>query len=108
MLDAVAPMMPLYMNDAGHAYLDVAIGPETVSAVWDTGAGITVVDASLIARHPALFNEVEPTTGMDGARQTHQTRIYIMGSVEISGVSFEAQNVADADLRAANAPWIDP
>jgi hypothetical protein len=101
--DAVASMMPLYLDDAGHAYLDVVMGTETASAVWDTVAGITVVDTSLIARHPPLFHEVEPTSGTDGAGQTRRTRTYIMGSVRIAGVSFEEQKVAAVDLGATNA-----
>lgn len=100
--------MPLYLDEVGHAYLDVVMGSVTASAVWDTGAGITVVDTSLIAQHPELFDEVEPTRGIDGVGQTQQTPTYIMGPVSIAGVSFEAQKIAAVDLTAANARLARP
>ncbi|MBG6218609.1 hypothetical protein IWX75_003096 [Arthrobacter sp. CAN_A6] len=101
--DTTGATMPLYLDDVGHAYLDVVVESETASAVWDTGAGITVVDTSLIAQHPQMFYQVDPTSGTDGAGQTQQTPTYIMGPVTTAGVSFEAQKVAAVDLSAANA-----
>lgn len=101
--DITGATIPLYLDDVGHAYLDVAMEAGTASAVWDTGAGITVVDTSLIAQHRQMFDKVRPTTGTDGAGQTQQTPTYIMGPVSIAGATFEAQKVAAVDLSAANA-----
>ncbi len=98
-------VMPLYLDEVGHAYLDVVVGSELVSAVWDTGGRITVVDTALLARRPALFEEVEPTVGIDAVGQTQQIPIYLMGPVSIAGVVFEEQKVAVIDLSAANATW---
>ncbi|MHA7144985.1 aspartyl protease family protein [Arthrobacter sp. TmT3-37] len=106
--EATASIMPLYLDEVGHAYLDVEMGSETASAVWDTGAGITVIDISLIAQYPALFNEVAPTIGTDGAGQTQQTSTYIMGPVSIAGALFEAQKIAAVDLSTANATLARP
>lgn len=101
-VDGIA-MMPLYLDEVGHAYLDVCMGDELESAVWDTGAGITIVDTSLVARHPQFFTEVEPTTGTDAAGQTEETPTYLMAPVSIGGVAFEAHKVAAIDLAGANA-----
>jgi hypothetical protein len=101
--DTTGVTTTLYLDDVGHAYLDVVMGSQTLSAVWDTGAGITVVDTSLITQHPQMFNEANPTNGTDGAGQTQQTPTYIMQPVTIAGFSFEAQKVAAVDLSAANA-----
>lgn len=96
-------LMPLYLDDVGHAYIDVIIGGDSMSAVWDTGAGITVVDCTLVERHPDLFEKVAPTDGTDAAGNSQQTLTYRMAPVTIGGVSLAEQKVAAVDLSAANA-----
>jgi predicted aspartyl protease len=103
-----ARVMPLFLGPAGHAYLDVALGGRTAAAVWDTGAGITVVDETFIAQNPESFTETEPTTGMDASGATAETRTYLMSGARIGGEPFAAHKVAAVDLSTANASLANP
>lgn len=107
-MDTAASTMPLYLDEVGHAYVDVLVGSATASGVWDTGAGLTLVDTSLVAQHPRLFDEVAPMSGTDGAGQTHLTPTYFLGLVGIAGIPFEAQRIAAIDLSGANATFERP
>ncbi len=97
-LTQFSKLTPLHLDEVGHAYLEVILEAKPVSAVWDTGAGITIVDAALVERHPRLFEEVAPTVGTDAAGHSQQTATYMMGAVSIGGVAFAEQKVAAIDL----------
>jgi hypothetical protein len=55
----------LRTDDAGHAYLPVDLPGLSTQGVWDTGAGVSVVDAGLVERHHRLFAPGPVSRGTD-------------------------------------------
>jgi hypothetical protein len=98
-----AQLLPLTLGSKSHPYLDVQWETATASAVWDSGAGITVVDAALIARYPALFSSAGQSTGTDATGARQETPMYRMVGPTIGGVRFPALRVAAVDLAPVNA-----
>lgn len=94
---------PLHLDNKGHPYVDVHF-PLGVLAqtVWDSGAGITIVDQGFLSKHSSSFREVEPSTGTDGTGTKVQTPTFIMSNVVIGGLQFAPHRVACVDLAPAN------
>jgi gag-polyprotein putative aspartyl protease len=86
-----------------HPYIMVEFGPHTANAVWDTGAGLTVVDTNFIDQHPALFQPVGQSTGTDSAGAEMETAMFMMAAPRIGGHDFPPQKVASVDLGRINA-----
>jgi hypothetical protein len=74
-----------------------------VSAVWDTGASITVVDEQLVKDHPSSFQRIGDSTGTDANGNAMQTPTYLMTGMIIDGYVFPAHHVAAVDLSQVNA-----
>jgi predicted aspartyl protease len=98
----------LYVGPRGHPYVDVAWDAVTVSACWDTGAGITVVDAGFAKRHSWLFTDGSSSRGTDSTGATRETPTFLMQGPTIGGHRFESHRVAVVDLSAANAASARP
>jgi hypothetical protein len=94
---------PLLLDNKYHPFVDVWLGSVKAAAVWDTGAGMTVVDTALIARHPMHFQEVGQSSGMDSTGTEMETPMYKMAAVTIGDVLFPAQKVAAVDLSFVNS-----
>jgi predicted aspartyl protease len=98
-----AVTLPLHLDDAGHPYVEVGFPGVDAHAVWDTGAGVTVVDAGFLARHRELFHERAPTRGSDATGTEQQTPMHEVVESVIGGVRFAPHTVAAVDLAAVNA-----
>jgi hypothetical protein len=96
-------LLPLTLGSRSHPYLDLRWATATASAVWDSGAGITVVATAFIADHPGLFRRGGQTTGTDATGAQQETTMYRMVGPAIGGVRFPALKVAAVDLAAVNA-----
>ena len=99
----------LILDDRFHPYVEVYCGEHKASAVWDTGAGITVVDIAFIADHPDLFQEAGASTGTDATGLQVETPMFMMAASMIGMTAFPACKVAGVDLSRLNAsisiPW---
>jgi Aspartyl protease len=93
----------LFLDTVFHPYVDVWFGDSKASAVWDTGAGITVVDRGFIERHPAYFLEGGKSTGTDATGFSMQTPMFTMEAVVIGGREFPPHRVAGVDLSQVNS-----
>ncbi len=93
----------LTLSRRGHPFLDVWLGSVAARAVWDTGAGMTVVDSGFIQRHPGLFKPAGQTEGTDSGGASCRTALYEMAAAAIGGVEFPAQRVAGIDLALISA-----
>ena len=80
--------MTLDRGPRGHPLLDLRWPDVTGRAVFDTGAGITVVDTSFVRAHPDLFTHAGQTTGTDSAGEHVTTDLYEMAAVTIGGRAF--------------------
>lgn len=87
----------------------VAWGQTSVTAIWDTGAGATLVDRSWAGRHPDIV-AVRPETGrgidVTGAEVSHHWAT--LAPCRIGDTDFAAQRCAVVDFSALNATLASP
>jgi hypothetical protein len=93
----------LFLDQRAHPYLPVQLGDVTASAVWDSGASMTVVDTNFIARTPGFFPSAGTSVGTDATGAQQETPMYVMAAVTIGGYTFPTQRVAGVDLSHVNA-----
>ena len=71
----------MQLDAKAHPYVPVDFGPVQGSAVWDSGASLTVVDKGFIARHPAFFEPAGESTGTDATGTRVTTPMFTMAAV---------------------------
>lgn len=98
-----ADFQPLLFDAKFHPCLEMQIAGAAAWAVWDSGAGMSVVDLGFVRRHPALFEEDGASNGSDSTGAELQTPVYRMAACRIGGLDFPAQRVAAFDLERVNA-----
>jgi hypothetical protein len=99
----MASLQELRVDRRFHPYIDVAFGTTKANAVWDTGAGITVVDLNFIRDQAACFEEVGRSQGTDATGQSMETTMFIATNMMIAGNVFSPHRVAGVDLAPVNA-----
>lgn len=101
--DDDAAFHDLLMDARFHPYVRVRLGARQAQAVWDTGAGLTIVDLRVIEANPAHFTEAGESSGTDSTGATQQTPMFVMAETMIGGYVFPPQRVAGVDLSHVNA-----
>ena len=103
--DADRPWLSLDRYPAGQPLVEMSVGPVPVpaAAVWDSGAGITLVDAGFQYRHAELFVPAGSATGRDSGGSQAQTPLAVMAASRIADVEFPPCKVAVVDLGHATA-----
>ncbi len=101
-------LLDLFLSATYHPYIPVQFEHGSASAVWDTGAGITVADTNFIQRYPMLFQEIGRSTGTDSTGTAMQTPLFEMTTSMIGGRRFPAQKVAGVDLSRINVTLDTP
>ncbi len=97
------PFHELVVDTKFHPYVTLRFGEITATAVWDTGASITVADMSFINTYPTLFQEVGKSQGTDAIGANMETPLFIMASPMIGRHEFSPHTVAGVDLSHVNA-----
>jgi hypothetical protein len=82
----------------GHILTKMRWAGAAATAMWDTGAGITLFDRQFAAAHPNLFEEVGTAVGTDVTGSQGEFLLARVCGYEIDGTSFEGHVVAIADL----------
>lgn len=93
----------LFLDDGGIPYVDVACGNSTGRAVWDSGAGITLVDLAFLQKNAANFTKMGESTGTDSTGESRETPTYWMKGAKIAGITFRPHVVVGVDLAHVNA-----
>jgi hypothetical protein len=70
----------------------------TATALWDTGAGITLIDRRFADAHAGLFEHVGSATATDIWGSQGDLRLAQVSGYEIDGTEFAGHIVAVADL----------
>ncbi len=83
-------------------YLHFELDGSIVNTVWDTGAGITVVDSGFIARNPAAFEEAGFEVGTDSTGTQQKTPMFLMKAIRIGDTDFHSHRVAAVDFSHVN------
>lgn len=71
-------------------------------AVWDSGAGVTLVDAHFLDHHRDLFTEMGTSPGMDSSGRQMDTPMYRIEPIQIGGHTFAPHLVVAVDLSHIN------
>jgi|GEM_PF-1009577 len=93
----------LFLDSKFHPYVEVEFGAAKANAVWDTGAGITVVDLNFIKKYPTYFQQVGNSTGTDSSGFKMETSMFIMAATTIGNNIFPTHKVAGVDLSQVNS-----
>lgn len=93
----------LLMDARNHPYVEVGFGAIEAKAVWDTGAGITIVDLNFVKKYPTLFEEIGESVGTDSTGAQMETPLFMMAETVIGGQAFPVLKVAGVDLGPVNA-----
>jgi len=97
--DAGVPCKNELILDSGKIpFIDISFKGKTAKAVWDTGAGVTVVDKAFVKANRDLFEDAGTTSGTDSTGTTFETPIYFIKFMEIGGFEFARHRVVPIDL----------
>jgi hypothetical protein len=92
----------LFLGKRFHPYIKVQIGDTLAQAVWDTGAGMTIVDQAFIRQHPTFFEAAGSSTGHDWTGAKSDTQSYRLIGAMIGDHPFPVHPVAEVDLSHVN------
>jgi len=74
-------------------------GDVEATALFDTGASVTVVDAAFAAEHPKLLEPLPPSTGIDAAGNRAETPMARMAACEVGERRFDASLATVVPIR---------
>jgi hypothetical protein len=93
----------LFVGKKYHPYVNIQLGKTQAKAVWDTGAGITVVDLNFINKHPSFFKKIGRSIGTDSTGVKLETPMFTMAKIIIGNNNFLPHKVAGVDLSHVNS-----
>jgi hypothetical protein len=96
------------VDDTSHLYVEASFPSVTANCVWDSGAGMTIVDQAFWSRHRQSFRTVGPRVGMDAAGEQRSLTTYEVSGMLIGGHEFSAHHVAIVNLSAVNETLAQP
>jgi predicted aspartyl protease len=97
------PGQVLARDVGGHLYVDVSCESVAVIGVWDTGAGITVLDEAFADAHADLLCDIGAEVGTDVNGTAVSTPVATLAPCRIGGLEFASSRVAIVNLSSANA-----
>ena len=100
---AAAAGLDLTLGPRGHIYVDLTWPGASALACWDSGAGVSAVDAAFAAAHPELFAPAGTAIGTDSTSAQASTPLLTMAGPVIAGVQFAPSTVAVFDFGPLNA-----
>lgn len=85
--------------DKGHIpIISVKLDHQVFDAVWDSGAGITLVDKGFYSANKKYFTPAGETEGMDSSGSQLMTSVFIMSHLTIDGRLLPPHRVVVVDL----------
>jgi hypothetical protein len=102
--DPVDRERPLLVSSRGHPVVEVNWIGHTARAVWDTGAGVTVVDTAFARAHHHLFSPHATAVATDSHGNSSETPLVTMAACSIGGREFGATVAAIADIAGIQRP----
>jgi len=94
--------LSLVLDRKNHPHVEVQFGDVIGRAVWDSGAGMTIVDLDFARRHPAYFREVGRSCGTDATGASVETPVFTLTGADIGGRPFKPHLVAGVNLSRIN------
>lgn len=96
-------LQDLFLGKKFHPYIDIQFGKLKATSVWDTGAGITIVDMDFINKHPSYFQKIGQSVGTDSTGAKMETPMFTMRAIMIANNEFPPHKVAGVDLSQINS-----
>jgi predicted aspartyl protease len=96
---AVDAERPLPLSSRSHPHVVVGWGDVEATALFDTGASATVVDAAFAAEHPELLEPLPASTGIDAAGNRAETPMARMAACQVGGRRFDASLAVIVPIR---------
>jgi len=93
----------LFLDNKFHPYVNMQFGKLKAKAVWDTGAGITIVNMIFIKKYPNFFQEIGKSIGTDSTGIKMETPMFTMAATVIGNIEFAPHKVAGVDLSHLNS-----
>lgn len=93
----------LVLGERGHPYLPISLGGQEYHAVWDTGAGLTCVDLSVIREHPDNFEQIGDSMGTDSSGISMSTPLYRVFGLGCGNLQFQPHTIVALDLARVSA-----
>lgn len=81
----------------------MALGDHAGRAVWDSGAGLTVIDETFLSSWRHLCEELGSSSGTDVTGQSRRTPLVLLPELSIGGRTFAPSKAAVVDLAVLNA-----
>lgn len=101
--------IPLTTGSDKTPAVDVRWGPKSVSAIWDTGAGITLVDQNWAMEHPDVVTILNETDmGTDSSGHTRSNPKGRLAACRIGDVDFDEQRCGVVDFSDFNGSSATP
>lgn len=88
----------LVLDSGKIPFIDISFEGKVAKTVWDTGAGVTIVDKAFVEANKNLFEDGGTTSGTDSTGTTFETPIYFIKYMEIGGFKFPRHRVVPIDL----------
>ena len=98
----------LALDESNHMYLEASWPTVTAICVWDSGAGMSIVDEAFWSKNRDLFTTVEESVGVDAFGEQRSATTYEVSGMVIGGREFTPHHVAVVDLSAANSTLDTP
>lgn len=95
---------PLSHSSRSHPHIVVSWGAVEATALFDTGASVTVVDAGFADDHPGLFEPLRQSVSIDAAGSYAETSMAQMAACEIGGRRFAASLAVVVPIRGIQRP----
>jgi len=94
---------PIWRGAGGHLYVEAQLGDTVAHCVWDSGAGMTVVDETFWRANQDHFSELGTSEGIDATGATQNTGLYELRGLRLADRDFAPHHVAVVDLSHVNA-----
>jgi hypothetical protein len=98
----------LALDESNHLYLVASWPTATANCVWDSGAGMSIVDEAFWSKNRGLFTTVEDSIGVDASGAQRSSTTYEVSGMALGGRQFAPHHVAVVDLSAANSTLATP
>jgi hypothetical protein len=102
--DSVDEERPLLTSSRGHPHVEVNWAGHKALAIWDTGAGVSVVDTAFARAHRHLLSPHATAIATDSHGNSAATPLVTMAACSIGGRDFAASVAAIADIAGIQRP----
>lgn len=93
---------PIWRGSGRHIYVEALLGETVANCVWDSGAGMTLVDETFWLANQEDFFELGTSEGIDATGATQNTGLYELRGLQLGARDFAPHHVAVVDLSHVN------